>query len=43
MFDRGGDTLRRAETFLQDTKENVGDALRTGQDAIRPTPAPRNA
>jgi hypothetical protein len=43
MFDRGGDTLRRAETFLQDTKEHVGDVLRTGQDAIRPAPSAREA
>jgi exonuclease VII small subunit len=43
MFDRGGDSLRRAETFLQDTKEQVGDALRTGQEAIRPVPSTREA
>ena len=41
VLDRGGDALRRAEAFLQDTKAQVGDALRTGQDAIRPTPAVR--
>ena len=38
VLDRGGDALRRAEEFLQDTKEQVGDALRSGQDAICPTP-----
>jgi hypothetical protein len=43
VFDRGEDALRRAEKVLQDTKQQVGDALRTGQDAIRPTPAPRAA
>jgi hypothetical protein len=43
VLDRGGDALRRAETFLQDAKEQVGDALRTGQDAIRPAPAGREA
>ena len=43
VFDRGEDALRRAEKVLQDTKQQVGDALRTGQDAIRPTPAPREA
>ena len=43
IFDRGADSLRRAETFLQDTKEQVGDALRTGQDAIRPAPSVREA
>jgi len=43
VLDRGGDALRRAEKVLQDTKAQVGDALRTGQDAIRPSPAPRGA
>lgn len=43
VLDRGGDVLRRAEALLQDTKTQVGDALRTGQDALRPTPAPRAA
>jgi hypothetical protein len=38
LLDRGGDSLRRAEGFLQDTKEQVSDALRVGQDAIRPAP-----
>jgi hypothetical protein len=39
VLDRGGEALRRAEGILQDTKEQVGDALRSGQDAIRPTPS----
>ena len=43
VLDRGGDALRRAETFLQDAKEQVSDALRTGQDAIRPTPSTQEA
>jgi hypothetical protein len=43
VLDRGGDALRRAEGFLQDTKAQVGDALRTGQDALRPTPSTREA
>ena len=43
VLDRGGDALRRAENILQDTKKQVGDVLRTGQDALRPTPAPRAA
>jgi hypothetical protein len=43
VFDRGGEALRRAEEFLQDTKEQVGDALRCGQDAIRPAPSTRDA
>ena len=37
VLDRGGDSLRRAEGFLQDTKEHVSEALRAGQEAIRPT------
>jgi hypothetical protein len=43
VLDSGGEALRRAEEFLQDTKEQVGEALRGGQDAIRPTPIPREA
>jgi hypothetical protein len=38
VLDRGGKSLRRAEDFLQDTKEHVSDALRAGQHAIRPAP-----
>jgi hypothetical protein len=38
VFDRGDDALRRADEFLQDTKENVSDALRAGEEAIRPAP-----
>jgi DNA-binding ferritin-like protein len=30
VLDRGGDALRRAEDFLQDTKAHVTEALRTG-------------
>lgn len=41
VLDRGGAALRRAEDFLQDTQEQVGDALRTGQDAMRPAATPR--
>jgi hypothetical protein len=36
VLDRGGSSLRRAEEFLQDTKEHVSDALRAGESAIRP-------
>ena len=36
VLDRGGDALHRVEDFLQDTKEHVSEALRAGQDAIRP-------
>jgi gas vesicle protein len=43
VLDRGGDALRRAEEFLQDTKEHVSEALRTGQEAIRPAPTTREA
>jgi len=43
VLDRGGDALRRADDFLQDTKAHVSEALRAGEDAIRPAPAPRNA
>jgi gas vesicle protein len=38
VLDRGGDALRRADEFLQDTKEHVSEALRAGQEAIRPAP-----
>jgi hypothetical protein len=38
VLDRSGKSLRRAEGFLQDTKEHVSDALRAGQHAIRPAP-----
>ena len=43
VLDRGEDVLYRADEFLQDTKEQVGDALRAGEDAIRPAPAAREA
>jgi gas vesicle protein len=36
VLDRGGDALHRVDDFLQDTKEQVSEALRAGQDAIRP-------
>ncbi len=41
VLDRGGDALRRADDFLQDTKGHVSDALRAGQEAIHPPPAAR--
>ena len=43
VFDRGGEALRSAEAFLQDTKAHVGDVLQSGQDAIRPAPSAREA
>jgi hypothetical protein len=36
MLDRGGDVLRRADEFVHETKEHVGEVLRAGKDAIRP-------
>ena len=41
VLDRGGDALRRADEFLQDTKGQVSEALQAGQEAIRPAPAAR--
>ena len=43
VLDRGGDALRRVDEFLQDTREDVGEALRAGEEAIRPTPVARKA
>jgi hypothetical protein len=42
-LDRSGKSLHRAEEFLQGTKQHVSDALRAGQDAIRPTPTSAEA
>lgn len=41
VLDRGGEALRRADDFLQDTKGHVSEALRAGQEAIRPAPTTR--
>jgi gas vesicle protein len=38
VLEHGGQSLRRAEEFLEDTREHVTDALRASQNAIRPTP-----
>jgi hypothetical protein len=43
VLDGSGNSLRRAEGILQDTKERVSAALRAGQDAIRPVPTTREA
>ena len=43
VLDRGGSSLRRAEEFLQDTKEQVSGALRAAEDAIRPASATGDA
>ena len=36
VLDRSRNSLRRAEEFLQDTKEHVSDTLQAGQKVIRP-------
>jgi len=36
VLDQGGNALRRADEFLQDTKEHVSEALRAGQETISP-------
>jgi hypothetical protein len=43
VLDRGGVALRRVEGFLRDTREDVGEAPRSGHDAIRPGPAANKA
>ena len=43
VLDRGGAALHQADDFLQGTKEHVTEALRAGQEAIRPAPAARKA
>jgi hypothetical protein len=43
VLDRSGDALRRADEFLQDTKQHVTEALQAGEKAIRPPAAPREA
>jgi gas vesicle protein len=42
VLDRGGAALRRTEGLLQDTKTQVSEALRAGQEAIRPAPATKD-
>jgi hypothetical protein len=39
ILDRGEHALRRVDEFLQDTREDVSEALWAGQEAIRPAPA----
>jgi gas vesicle protein len=43
VLDRGGYALRRADEFVQDTKAHLSEALRAGEEAIRPAPATREA
>lgn len=42
-LDRSGHSLRRAESFLQHTQEHDSEALRAGEEAIRPAPRTREA
>jgi len=43
VLDRGGDAVRRADEFLQDTRQHVTGALQAGEEAIRPAAAAREA
>jgi hypothetical protein len=43
VLDRGGAALQRVDDLLQDTKEHVSEALRAGQEAIRPALAAKKA
>jgi hypothetical protein len=43
VLGRGGDALRLADEFLQDTKQHVTEALQAGEEAIRPAAASREA
>ena len=43
VLDRGGHALRRADEFLQETRTHVSEALRAGEEAIRPVPAAKDA
>jgi hypothetical protein len=43
VLDGGGRALRRADEFLQDTRTQVTETLRAGEEAIRPAPAAREA
>ena len=36
VLNRGGELLHRIDEFVRDTKEDVGNALRAGREAIRP-------
>jgi hypothetical protein len=35
VLDCGGEARRRVDAFVQDTKEDVSEAFRAGQDAMR--------
>ena len=43
VLDRGGDALHRVDDILHDTKTHVSEALRAGEEAIRPAPTARKA
>jgi hypothetical protein len=43
VLDRGGEALRRAEDFLQDTKEHVSEALQTGRTRFAPPRHPEKS
>jgi hypothetical protein len=43
VLDRGGEALRRADGFLQGTKEHVSEALRAGEETIRPSSTSEHA
>jgi len=38
VLNGSGNSLRRAEGVLQDTKDRISTALRAGEDAVRPAP-----
>ena len=39
VLDRGGETLRRADDFLEETKADVSEAFRIGPAAMDSAPA----
>jgi len=43
VLERGGTALQRVDDLVQDTKEHISEALRAGQEAIRPAPAAKKA
>jgi hypothetical protein len=43
VLDQGGNALRRADEFLQDTKQHVSEALQAGQETVRPGSTARKA
>jgi gas vesicle protein len=43
VLDQGGNALRRADEFLQDTKQHVSEALQAGQETVSPGSTARKA